>query len=63
MLYCRYNKNEANLREQLAVLKAQLREVNMMDQFAKHAKIQRKINKIQDELSDKSKFYVIFFCD
>ena len=65
-LYCHHNKNEANLRQQLAALKAQLKEINMMDQFAKHAKVQRKINKIQDELSDKSRCDLDFrasFCN
>lgn len=44
----------------MTVLKNQLRDINMMDQFAKHAKIQRKINKIQDELSDGSEWFLFY---
>lgn len=42
---------ESNLRRQVCDLKAELGSINMVDEFAKYAKIQRKINKVTDELS------------
>lgn len=42
---------EANLRRQVCDLKAELGSISMVDEFAKYAKIKRKVNKVTDELS------------
>ena len=41
-------------KEELTALKEQLKELNMMDEFAKYAKIQRKINKLTESISSES---------
>lgn len=47
---------EANLRRQVCDLKAELGSVSMVDEFAKYAKIKRKVNKVTDELSHQCKY-------
>ncbi|XP_054709397.1 guided entry of tail-anchored proteins factor 1-like [Uloborus diversus] len=42
---------EANLRRQKCDLEAELGGISMVDEFAKYAKIKRKLNKVTDELS------------
>ncbi|GFU33855.1 guided entry of tail-anchored proteins factor 1 [Nephila pilipes] len=42
---------EANLRRQACDLKAELGSISMVDEFAKYAKIKRKVIKVTDELS------------
>ncbi|XP_076371812.1 guided entry of tail-anchored proteins factor 1 [Tachypleus tridentatus] len=46
----RESEMEVSLRRQVCDLKAELGSVSMIDEFAKYAKIQRKINKITEEL-------------
>ena len=36
--------------EQIKLCKAAQREISMMDEFAKHAKIERKVNRLKEEL-------------
>ncbi|CAM1305338.1 Uncharacterised protein g4010 [Pycnogonum litorale] len=50
------NKSEAEtkIRRQITHLKAEMQSINMVDEFAKHAKIQRKINKLNEELKFKN---------
>ncbi|XP_042906557.1 guided entry of tail-anchored proteins factor 1 isoform X2 [Parasteatoda tepidariorum] len=45
---------ENNLRRQVCDLKAELGSISMVDEFAKYAKIKRKINKATDELTHQS---------
>lgn len=49
------SESERHLRRQLADLKLELQGIDMVDEFAKHAKIQRKINKLRDELTNQNK--------
>lgn len=42
---------ESNLRRQVCDLRAELGGISIVDEFAKYAKIQRKINKMSEELS------------
>uniref|UniRef100_A0A6M2E7L1 Guided entry of tail-anchored proteins factor 1 n=1 Tax=Amblyomma tuberculatum TaxID=48802 RepID=A0A6M2E7L1_9ACAR len=42
---------ETNLRRQVCDLRAELGSMNIVDEFAKYAKIQRKINKMSEELA------------
>lgn len=42
---------ESNLRRQVCDLKAELGGMSIVDEFAKYAKIQRKINKMSEELA------------
>lgn len=44
------SSKEISLKEQLTQLRSDIKTVNMVDEFAKYAKIQRKINKLSDEL-------------
>lgn len=46
---------ETSLRRQVCDLKAELGGISMVDEFAKYAKIQRKLNKMTDELKNQSK--------
>uniref|UniRef100_V5H996 Guided entry of tail-anchored proteins factor 1 n=1 Tax=Ixodes ricinus TaxID=34613 RepID=V5H996_IXORI len=41
---------ESNLRRQVCDLRAELGGISIVDEFAKYAKIQRKINKMSEEL-------------
>ncbi|XP_035220855.1 guided entry of tail-anchored proteins factor 1-like [Stegodyphus dumicola] len=50
----RETEMEANLRRQVCDLKAELGSISMVDEFAKYAKIKRKVNKVTDELSHQS---------
>lgn len=45
---------ENNLRRQASDLKSEMGGISMIDEFAKYAKIQRKLNKITDELKNQS---------
>ncbi len=51
---------EKDLRNQLKNLFAELKSLNMVDQFAKYAKTERKINRLKEELSKISKFDITF---
>ena len=42
---------EEDLRRQLKTLQAELRTINMSDEFAKYAKTERKINRLKDEIT------------
>ncbi|KAL1474340.1 hypothetical protein MTO96_038049 [Rhipicephalus appendiculatus] len=42
---------ESNMRRQVCDLRAELGSMNIVDEFAKYAKIQRKINKMSEELA------------
>ncbi|XP_071819243.1 guided entry of tail-anchored proteins factor 1-like isoform X2 [Apostichopus japonicus] len=42
---------EVSLQTELKVLKAEQDEIDVKEEFAKHAKLQRKINKLTDELN------------
>lgn len=50
----RETEMEVNLRRQVCDLKAELGSISMVDEFAKYAKIKRKVNKVTDELSHQS---------
>jgi len=45
---------ETSLRRQVCDLKAELGAINMCNEFAKYAKIQRKLNKATDQLKNQS---------
>ncbi|GIY68326.1 guided entry of tail-anchored proteins factor 1 [Caerostris darwini] len=47
----RETEMEVNLRRQACDLKAELGSISMVDEFAKYAKIKRKVNKVTDELT------------
>ncbi|GBN09113.1 Tail-anchored protein insertion receptor WRB [Araneus ventricosus] len=47
----RETEMEANLRRQACDLKAELGSISMVDEFAKYAKIKRKVGKVTDELT------------
>lgn len=47
---------ETSLKRQVSDLREELGSVSMMDEFAKYSKIQRKLNKAKDELTNKSVF-------
>ncbi|KAH9381067.1 hypothetical protein HPB48_016676 [Haemaphysalis longicornis] len=42
---------ESNLRRQVCDLRAELGGMSIVDEFAKYAKIQRKINKMSEEMA------------
>ncbi|KAG8237217.1 hypothetical protein J437_LFUL016054 [Ladona fulva] len=46
----RKSKQEIQLQEEAFELRKQMSEISMVDEFAKHAKLQRKLNKVNDEL-------------
>ena len=48
------SEKDTNLKKQIGELKKEQDAINMMDEFAKHAKIQRKINKFTEELKSSS---------
>lgn len=48
------SKVDKIFRRQLSELKAEIRSVNMVDEFAKYARVQRKIATIEDKLSSES---------
>jgi hypothetical protein len=50
---------ETSLRRQVCDLKAELGAINMCNEFAKYAKIQRKLNKATDELKNQSIFLIL----
>lgn len=49
-IFYQETESESHLRRQIADLKLELAGVSMGDEFAKYAKINRKMNKIKDEL-------------
>ena len=49
------NDQEGDLRRQLIEMQKELATINMVDQFAKYAKLERKINRLKEELSKISK--------
>ena len=49
------NDQEVDLRRQLIEMQKELATINMVDQFAKYAKLERKINRLKEELSKISK--------
>jgi hypothetical protein len=52
---------ETSLRRQVCDLKAELGAINMCNEFAKYAKIQRKLNKATDELKNQSIFLINYY--
>ncbi|CAG2164982.1 unnamed protein product, partial [Oppiella nova] len=51
---------EESLRRQIRDLKTELSDISMSDEFAKYAKIQRKLNKAKDQLKSQSDAQTIF---
>lgn len=45
-------ENERGLKENLRQLYVEIKTINMMDEFAKYAKTERRINKLKEELKD-----------
>ena len=45
------NEKELQLRKDLKQLEEEIKTINMVDQFAQYAKLERKINKAKDELA------------
>ncbi len=45
------NEQEADLRRQLRDMQVELKTINMVDEFARYAKLERKINRLKEELS------------
>ena len=50
------NPDEKTLHETILDLKSELGKISMMDEFAKYAKIERKINKLTEERKKHCKF-------
>ena len=51
------NPEEKSLHETIVDLKSELRKISMMDEFAKYAKIERKINKLTEERKKHRKYF------
>ena len=51
------NPEEKSLHETIVDLKSELRKISMMDEFAKYAKIERKINKLTEERKKHGKYF------
>jgi hypothetical protein len=51
---------ELNVRSQIRELKAERDGVNMVDEFAKHAKLQRKIDKLFLDVKQQSNLLLIY---
>ena len=51
-IFLNETRMEWSLRRQIRDLKTELSDINMTDEFAKYAKIQRKINKAKDQLKN-----------
>ena len=47
--------DEEKLRQEIRSLREQLQSINMVDEFAKYAKVERRINRATDELNKYSK--------
>lgn len=54
MIACRDTKYECQLRRQLSDLKAELGSISMANEFAKYMKIERKANKLKDDLKSRN---------
>ena len=54
---------EKNLWSDMSLLKKQLHTIDMIDEFSKYAKVERKIQKVQNEINTISKYFVkILIC-
>lgn len=51
------NKDELDLMSQVTELKKQMSRINMVDEFAAYARLQRQSNKLRDQIKSRGKFY------
>lgn len=49
-------KQERILQNEILVLQREMACISMIDEFAKHARLQRKLNKVQEELKSRGSF-------
>jgi hypothetical protein len=49
-------KEERLLQNEILVLQREMACISMTDEFAKHARLQRRLNKIQEELKSRGSF-------
>ncbi|KAE8750344.1 hypothetical protein FOCC_FOCC002904 [Frankliniella occidentalis] len=67
-LVFRESDRSVNIRKEIAAIRTEMSQISMIDEFAKHARLQRKLIKMQDELkgekmainSTRLKFKVMF---
>jgi hypothetical protein len=50
------SKQELVLKNQMLVLQREMACISMMDEFAKHARLQRRLNKVKEELKSRGNF-------
>jgi hypothetical protein len=44
------SKQETVLQNEISVIRKEMTHISMIDEFAKHARLQRQLNKVQEEL-------------
>ena len=50
-------EEDHDMRNEMIDLKKQMSSISMVDEFAKYARLQRKYNKLQDQVKDKSNYF------
>jgi hypothetical protein len=50
------SKQETVLQNEILAIRTEMTSISMIDEFAKHARLQRQLNKIQEELKQRGNF-------
>jgi CHD5-like protein. len=53
------SKQETVLQNKILVIRREMTHISMVDEFAKHARLQRQLNKIQEELKCRGTFVFV----
>jgi hypothetical protein len=53
---CTESKQETVLQNEILAIGTEMTRISMIDEFAKHARLQRQLNKIQEELKHRGTF-------
>lgn len=56
VFFCKKSQLEVDLEKEIREIKSKMDEISMVDEFAKYAKLQRKLNRLQQELKVESTF-------
>ena len=53
-MFCKKSQLEADIEKEIREIRAKMDRISMIDEFAKHAKLQRKLNSLTEELKIES---------
>ena len=54
-MFCKKSQLEVDIEKEIREIKAKMDKISMVDEFAKYAKLQRKLNSLKEELNLESK--------